>query len=196
MKSVVESLLTLARFDSGELQLDSRPLDLARICGDCAALIRPLAEKRHIALELDLESAGLVADSERMSQVVTNLLTNAIRYNRDQGRVVVTTRSSKNEVVLTISDTGIGIGPENLPHIFERFYRVDKARSRKDGGIGLGLAICKSIVEAHGGQITVTSTADVGTEFEVRLPKRVAAVPEETRAIDESRFEVAAAAKG
>jgi two-component system OmpR family sensor kinase len=196
MKSVVESLLTLARFDSGDLQLDCRPVDLSRIAGDCAAQLRPLAEKRHIALELDLESAGLLGDPERMSQVVTNLLTNAIRYNRDEGRVAVTTRSSKNEVVLRISDTGIGIGPENLPHIFERFYRVDKARSRKDGGIGLGLAICKSIVEAHGGQITVTSTADVGTEFEVRLPKRGASISEEARGIDESRFEIAAAEKG
>jgi heavy metal sensor kinase len=197
MKSVVESLLTLARFDSGELQLDCRPVDLSRIAGDCVALVRSLAEKRHIALELDLESAGLVADADRMSQVVTNLLTNAIRYNHDEGRVVVTTRSVKGDVVLCVSDTGIGIGPEHLPHIFERFYRVDKARSRKDGGIGLGLAICKSIVEAHGGQIAVTSSLEGGTRFEVRLPKRGAPGPDDTREPEESRLEaVAVGAKG
>ncbi|HXY37704.1 MAG TPA: ATP-binding protein [Planctomycetaceae bacterium] len=196
MKSVVESLLTLARFDSGELQLDCRPIDLSRITGDCAALLRPLAEKRGIALELDLESAGLVADQDRISQVVTNLLTNAIRYNHDNGRVMVTTRSSKSDVVLSVADTGIGIGPEHLPHIFERFYRVDKARSRKDGGIGLGLAICKSIVEAHGGQISVTSSAEGATQFEVRLPKRGALVHDETRQSEETRLEpVAMSAK-
>jgi two-component system, OmpR family, sensor kinase len=172
MKSVVESLLTLARFDSGELQLECRPIDLAKIAGDCAGQIRPLAEKRQITLELDLGSAGLIADSDRLSQVVTNLLTNAIRYNHDGGRVMVSTLSTKSDVVLSIADTGIGIGPEHLPHIFERFYRVDKARSRKDGGIGLGLAICRSIVEAHGGQIDVTSSGEGGTLFEVHLPKR------------------------
>jgi heavy metal sensor kinase len=194
MKSVVESLLTLARFDSGELQLESRPIELSKIAADCAALVRPLAEKRRIALELDLESAGLVADSDRISQVVTNLLTNAIRYNHDDGSVVLTTRSAKNDVVLRIADTGIGIGPEHLPHIFERFYRVDKARSRKDGGIGLGLAICKSIVEAHGGHIVVTSSNE-GTQFEVRLPKRGAATAGDARESDESRLEVAASAR-
>jgi two-component system, OmpR family, sensor kinase len=197
MKYVVESLLTLARFDSGELTLERRAIDLSRTAGDCAGLIRPLAEKRHIALELDLESAGLVADPDRMSQVVTNLLTNAIRYNHDNGRVMVTTRSSKSDVVLSISDTGIGIGPEHLPHIFERFYRVDKARSRKDGGIGLGLAICKSIVEAHGGQIAVTSSPEAGTQFEVRLPKRATVVADEPREPESARLEpVAMSAKG
>ena len=129
---------------------------------------------------------------------MTNLLTNAIRYNHDDGRVLVTTRSSKSEVFLCISDTGIGIEPEHLPHIFERFYRVDKARSRKDGGIGLGLAICKSIVEAHGGQIAVTSDTDGGSQFEVRLPKRGArGCSKRPGDSEESRMEVVATgAKG
>jgi heavy metal sensor kinase len=197
MKSVVESLLTLARFDSGELQLECRPADLSRITGECARLLRPLADKRRIKMELDLESAGLVADPDRISQVVTNLLTNAIRYNHDGGSVAVTTRSSASDVILSISDTGIGIGPEHLPHIFERFYRVDKARSRKDGGIGLGLAICKSIVEAHGGQIAVTSSEQGGTQFEVRLPKRGTPVVEESRESEDGRLEpLAISAKG
>jgi signal transduction histidine kinase len=147
-------------------------------------------------MELDLESAGLIADSDRLSQVVTNLLTNAIRYNHDDGRVVLTTRSSKSDVILTISDTGIGIRPEHLLHIFERFYRVDKARSRKDGGIGLGLAICKSIVEAHGGQIAVTSSEQGGTQFEVRLPKRGTPVAEESRESEGGREPLAMSAKG
>jgi heavy metal sensor kinase len=196
MKSVVESLLTLARFDSGELQLECRPIELSKIAADCAALVRSLAEKRRISLELDLESAGLVADPDRVSQVVMNLLTNAIRYNHDDGSVVVTTRSTKSDVVLNIADTGIGVDAEHLPHIFERFYRVDKARSRKDGGIGLGLAICKSIVEAHGGQITVKSSPEAGSQFEVRLPKRGAPTIEESHDSEEGRLEpVAISAK-
>jgi heavy metal sensor kinase len=171
MKSLIESLLTLARFDSGELQLDSRPFDLARTAGDCVALVRPLAAQRRIAIHMDLPAASTMGDPDRIAQVITNLLTNAIRYNHDQGQVVVAIQSSQNEVVLTVSDTGIGIPQEHLAHIFERFYRVDEARSRKDGGVGLGLAICKSIVVAHGGQISVSSQPDGGTKFEVRLPK-------------------------
>jgi heavy metal sensor kinase len=171
MKSLIESLLTLARFDSGELQLDSRPFDLARTAGDCIALVRPLAAQRRIAIHMDLPPASTTGDPGRIAQVITNLLTNAIRYNHDQGQVVVAIQSSQHEVVLSVSDTGIGIPPEHLAHIFERFYRVDKARSRKDGGVGLGLAICKSIVVAHGGQISVSSQPENGTKFEVRLPK-------------------------
>jgi heavy metal sensor kinase len=171
MKTLIESLLTLARFDSGELQLDSRPFDLARTAGDCIALVRPLAAQRRIAIHMDLPPASTTGDPDRIAQVITNLLTNAIRYNHDQGQVAVAIQSSPNEVVLSVSDTGIGIPPEHLDHIFERFYRVDKARSRKDGGVGLGLAICKSIVVAHGGQISVSSQPDRGTKFEVRLPK-------------------------
>lgn len=179
MRSLIESLLTLARFDSGEVQIDSRPFDLTRTVGDCVALVRPLAAQRRIAIQMDLSPATASAtapatatgDPDRIAQVITNLLTNAIRYNHDQGQVMVSLQSSPVEVVLSVSDTGIGIPPEHLGHIFERFYRVDNARSRKDGGVGLGLAICKSIVVAHGGQISVSSQLDRGTKFEVRLPK-------------------------
>ncbi|HUE14954.1 MAG TPA: HAMP domain-containing sensor histidine kinase [Planctomycetaceae bacterium] len=171
MRSLIESLLTLARFDSGEVQLDSRAFDLARTVGDGVALVRPLAAQRRITIEADLSPATATGDPDRIAQVVTNLLTNAIRYNHDQGKVMVSLQSTPEEVVLSVSDTGIGIPPEHLAHIFERFYRVDNARSRKDGGVGLGLAICKSIVVAHGGLISVSSHLGRGTKFEVRLPK-------------------------
>ena len=171
MRSLIESLLTLARFDSGEVKLESRSFDLSRTVGDCIALVRPLAAQRRIAIQMDLAPSTATGDPDRIAQVVTNLLTNAIRYNHEQGEVNVSLRSLPSEVVLVVSDTGIGIPPEHLAHIFERFYRVDNARSRKDGGVGLGLAICKSIVVAHGGQISVSSHVGRGTKFEVRLPK-------------------------
>ncbi len=138
MRSLIESLLTLARFDSGEVTLDSRPFDLARTVGDCVALVRPLAAQRRIAIQADLSPAAATGDPDRIAQVVTNLLTNAIRYNHDQGQVMVSIQSSPVDVMLIVSDTGIGIPPEHLAHIFERFYRVDNARSRKDGGVGTG----------------------------------------------------------
>jgi two-component system OmpR family sensor kinase len=171
MRSLIESLLTLARFDSGEVKIESRSFDVMRTVGDGIALVRPLADKRRITFQINLSPATATGDPDRIAQVVTNLLTNAIRYNQDQGVVTVTLQSLPAETVLTVSDTGIGIPPEHLAHIFERFYRVDNARSRKDGGVGLGLAICKSIVTAHGGQISVSSHLNRGTKFEVRLPK-------------------------
>ncbi len=171
MRSLIESLLTLARFDSGEVKIESRWFDLSRTVGDCIALVRPLAAQRRIGIQMDLAPSTATGDPDRIAQVVTNLLTNAIRYNHEQGEVNVSLRSSPGEVVLVVSDTGIGIPAEHLAHIFERFYRVDNARSRKDGGVGLGLAICKSIVVAHGGQISVSSHVGRGTKFEVRLPK-------------------------
>jgi len=171
MRSLIESLLTLARFDSGEVKIESRSFDVMRTVGDGIALVRPLADKRRITFQINLSPATATGDPDRIAQVITNLLTNAIRYNQDQGVVTVTLQSLPAETVLTVSDTGIGIPPEHLAHIFERFYRVDNARSRKDGGVGLGLAICKSIVTAHGGQISVSSHVNRGTKFEVRLPK-------------------------
>jgi len=194
MKSLVESLLTLARFDSGELQLEHRAFDVSRTASDCVGLVRPLGEQRKISILMDLIPASLIGDPDRIAQVITNLLTNAIRYNHDHGQVVISTRASEESVVLTVSDTGIGIPREHLPHIFERFYRVDRARARKDGGVGLGLAICQSIVEAHGGTITVTPNAESGTTFEVRLPKNgTNGTPAAARNVESRRPEISVA---
>lgn len=194
MKSLVESLLTLARFDSGELQLEHRSFDISRTASDCVGLVRPLGEQRKISILMDLTPASLTGDPDRIAQVITNLLTNAIRYNHDHGQVVISTRPSDESVILTVSDTGIGIPREHLPHIFERFYRVDRARARKDGGVGLGLAICRSIVEAHGGTIMVTPNAESGTTFEVRLPRDgTSGAPAAVRDVESRRSEISAA---
>jgi two-component system phosphate regulon sensor histidine kinase PhoR len=111
-----------------------------------------------------------MGDPAALMQVVMNLLNNAINYNRENGSITVQLEKTDGEVRLTVSDTGCGIPEPDLPYIFERFYRVDKARSRVSGGTGLGLAICKAIVEAHGGEIGVESEADEGSRFWVRLP--------------------------
>ena len=130
----------------------------------------PLSSEKNITLEADLQPMEITADATRISQVLINLLTNAIRYNRDGGSVQVSLKTDGKYAQLTVTDTGVGIPPEHQPHVFERFYRVDKARSREVGGSGLGLAICKNIIDAHGGTITLQSSPDAGSTFIVRLP--------------------------
>lgn len=170
MKSLVEGLLMLARFDSGEPALESTEFDLSHATQECVELLQPLAAVRAIQLESDLPATRIRADRGRISQVITNLLTNAIRYNRDGGTVRISLAGGSEGAVMRVADTGVGIDRQELNNIFDRFYRIDKARSRVDGGSGLGLSICKTIVEAHGGTIHVTSEPGVGSTFEVRLP--------------------------
>ena len=170
MKSLIESLLLLARFDAGHPDLQWRSLDLAEVATESIELLRPLADERKITLTNQTTSLSLVGDRDRLGQVVTNLLANAIRYNQEGGRVDVRVERVNGHAVVSVSDNGIGIAAEELPNIFRRFYRVDKARTRGDGGSGLGLAICQSVVEAHGGEITARSEPQHGTTLEVRLP--------------------------
>ena len=133
-------------------------------------MLRPLAAERGIQIHCDVPPIECLGDAERIGQVVTNLLTNAIHFNRDQGEVRLSARAENGAVLLTVADTGQGIPAEDIPHLFERFYRVDKSRSRIQGRNGLGLAICKAIVDAHGGTIEVSSQPGVGSTFTVRLP--------------------------
>ncbi|MDM8006605.1 MAG: ATP-binding protein [Phycisphaerae bacterium] len=170
MKDLVDSLLLLAGADAGRLALNRQRADLREVVENSISMVSPLAEAKSVIVQTDLRPAELSVDLSRIAQVTTNLLTNAIRYNRKGGRVEVRLGVDGPDVVLAISDTGLGIPLENQPHIFERFYRVDKARSREEGGSGLGLAICKTIVEAHGGTISFRSKPGQGTTFEVRLP--------------------------
>ena len=170
MKDLVDSLLLLAGADAGRLPLVRSQFDLRDTIEECVDMMAPLAAKRGLTLDSDLQPAEIEADPSRIAQVASNLLTNAIRYNRDGGRVHVTVAAMHGAAVLTVSDTGVGIPEESQPHVFERFYRVDKARSREEGGSGLGLAICRSIVEAHGGTIACESQPGQGSTFTVRLP--------------------------
>lgn len=168
MRRLTDSLLELARLDAGQEMLRREKTDLSVIVEDCVKLIRPLAATRRLQILCDLAPAEIFCDATRISEVVTNLLTNSIHYNRDDGKIRIVTRLENSAAVLTVADTGCGIAAADLPRIFERFYRANK--SRAGGHTGLGLAIAKSIVEAHGGTIEVASTENIGTTFTVRLP--------------------------
>jgi signal transduction histidine kinase len=170
MRSLIDSLLLLARFDAEHPDLQRASLDLAEVANESVELLRPLADERQITLTSSASPLPVFGDRDRLGQVVTNLLANAIRYNQEGGRVDVRVERVNGHAIVSVSDNGIGIPAEELPHIFERFYRVDKARTRSEGGTGLGLAICQSVVEAHGGQITARSEPQQGTTLEVRLP--------------------------
>jgi two-component system, OmpR family, sensor kinase len=170
MKRLIESLLELARLDVEEERTRPVPFNLAGNVLVCLERVHPIAVRHGIQIHHKLEPAMALGNADRFSQVVTNLLTNAIYYNRLQGQIFVETRVEKNSAVVTVRDTGQGISPEDLPHIFKRFYRADKSRSQAGGHSGLGLAICKAILEADGGSIDVTSEVGVGSTFSVRLP--------------------------
>jgi two-component system, OmpR family, sensor kinase len=170
MRRLIESLLELARLDAGQAGLRLEPFDLSAVVADCVDLMRPLADERQIKCEPALAEVRCQGDAERIKQVITNLLGNAICYNHVGGLVRISVRSSDGRAVLTVTDTGSGIAAEHLPHLFERFYRADKSRSRAIGGAGLGLAICQAIVAAHGGTIEVQSAVGEGTTLTVSLP--------------------------
>lgn len=171
MRKLVESLLELARIDAGQEAMKRLPCDLSRMVRDCVASVRPLADEQGVKIHCDLPPIECGGDSDRLAQVLVNLLANAIQYNRPNGEVRVAGKIQNGLAVLTVSDTGRGIPAKDLPHIFERFYRADASRSA--GHAGLGLAIAKAMIEAHGGTIEVSSQENAGTTFTVRLPAKV-----------------------
>jgi heavy metal sensor kinase len=174
MRRLMESLLELARFDAGQESLRPVPCDLSAVAGDCAELMRPLAEARGIGIKLDSRRAECAADPDRIAQVVTNLVKNAIDYNREHGSITISTRIEGANAIVEVSDTGVGIPGEHLPHIFERFYRVDAARSDSGARNGLGLAISKAIVDAHRGAISARNNEEGGATFRISIPVRQA----------------------
>jgi signal transduction histidine kinase len=171
MKAVVEGLLTLARADARQLPLAKEPVAVAPLVEETAGLLGPLAAQRKVAVTVHAQPATVSCDRERLRDAVSNLISNAVRYTPEGGRCDVTLTVEGPEMVLKVADTGIGIPEKDRPHIFERFYRVDQARSRDKGGSGLGLAITKWVIEAHGGSISFTSEEGKGTTFIVRLPQ-------------------------
>ena len=175
MRRLADSLLELARLDSACAQDPRTPADLARIAADCIAQVQPLAAERNIRIESDLQPGPLTGHPDRLARVFTNLIANALEYNRPGGRILVKTGTLAGEIIAVVADTGIGIAPEDLPHVFERFYRTAAARSGAEGHAGLGLAICKAIVEAHGGRMEAASTPGSGTSITVKFPASTAA---------------------
>jgi signal transduction histidine kinase len=167
---LVSDLEMLAKSES-DMRPEKTEVNLLELARETALTWQAEAEKKHITLAVEGGDATVRADKNRMVQVVTNLLSNAIKYTPENGRVKISISDSGKYGVMTVLDNGIGIPAEDLPYIFERFYRVDKSRTRASGSSGIGLAIVKSIVTAHGGKIKVHSEAGNGSEFIVELPK-------------------------
>jgi two-component system, OmpR family, sensor kinase len=172
MRRLTEQLLTLARFDAGAEPMDRAAIDLRQLAEEGVERIRPLAAQRSLTLHCDLGPAPCLGDPARLAQVIDNLLSNATHYNREGGEIRLSTRIAGPASTLTVADTGIGIAADDLPHVFDRFFRADKVRSRADGHCGLGLAISQMIIAAHGGMIEVSSQPGAGTTFVVSLPAR------------------------
>ncbi len=170
MARLVDQLLTLARADAGQLGLRTSPGDLRVIVAEALEPYQTV-EAPQIESSFADHPVSVQADADHLGRVVTNLIDNALRHTPASGKIVVSCSVDGSQAVISIGDTGEGIEASHLPHLFDRFYRVDAARARKDGGSGLGLAICKSIVEAHGGSLVVTSELGKGTSVKVFLPK-------------------------
>jgi two-component system, OmpR family, sensor histidine kinase BaeS len=169
---LVDDLKTLSLADAGELPLNYQPIVPEVLLQRAANAHRVQAEFKNItiAVEISPDLPEVSVDVERMAQVLGNLMSNALRYTNPGGRITLTAAKSGNQVMLIVADNGAGITPENLPFIFERSFRGDKARQHLEGETGLGLAIAKSLVEAQGGAISVKSEVDKGTTFTILLP--------------------------
>jgi heavy metal sensor kinase len=170
MQGLVNGLLTLARADSGDLTLSRDDVRFDRVVAEAIDGLRPLAVKHDVTVDASSEPVIVTGDRDRLHDLVSNLLFNAMTYNRPGGCVSVDARRDGEWIALRVRDTGIGISPADLPHIFDRFYRAEAARARDTSGAGLGLALARWIVAAHGGTIACTSDAGTYTEFVVRLP--------------------------
>ncbi len=181
LNQLILDLLSLARLESGQELFEHRPLSLAPVVASCVESHRGRAHAKNLSLSFNPgpldEDTFILADEEAMRQILDNLIDNAIKYTPDFGSVSVTCYSDRNEVAIEVADTGIGIPRDDLPRIFERFYRVDKARSRELGGTGLGLSIVKHLMQSLGGQIDVTSRVASGSKFTIHLPRCLNAQP-------------------
>lgn len=168
---LVDDLHTLSLADAGELPITRKEVSPHQLLDRVAETYRHAAEQQGIALlvEAQGELPAIRVDSEQIARALSNLVSNALRYTPAGGRVMLSGQAAKDMVQLTVTDTGIGIAPEHLPGVFERFYRADSSRQSATGGSGLGLAIVKSIVESHGGQLSVISKPGAGTAFTIVL---------------------------
>ena len=171
MHQLTESLLTLARLDSDAGRMERGNLALDKVVSETLQVLQPLAGEHEVTLHSEIASASFHGNSHQLGQVVTNLVSNAIYYNRPGGKVNVKLENRGATIQLEVRDNGVGISDEDLPNIFERFYRADASRSQANGHAGLGLAISKAIVELHGGTIRAESKLSEGTVFTVDFPQ-------------------------
>jgi len=175
LNRLVDDLQELSRVEARAYELDVQPVDVAFLVRTVARRLAPQAESKRISLDLELapDLPRVLADEDRALQVLTNLTGNALQYTPENGKVTISAKRMNHEVQVSIHDTGIGIPPEHLSHIFDRFYRVDKSRSRRaGGGSGIGLTIARALIEAHGGRIWAKSAGEgQGSTFNFTLKK-------------------------
>lgn len=176
IKRLIGSIEDLSRMENDNIILHKDEIELTRLFTRILNNFESDILQKNITLDYKGKSVLLYADEDKICQVLNNLISNAIKYSDEGDKIYINVSEEERNVLIRIKDTGIGIDKENLPFIFERFYRADKSRSRETGGIGIGLTITKSIVEAHGGSINVASKLGVGTEFVVKLPKNMGVI--------------------
>jgi signal transduction histidine kinase len=171
LNRIVSDLLTLVNIDSGGMKLNLAELDIEDLLLEQVKRLSPLARENGIELDCSCKDAlEVTGDILKLQQVIYNVIDNAIKYTPRGGEVHCSLTRSGKKAIIKVSDTGVGIPQEDLPHIFDRFYRVDKARSRETGGTGLGLSIVKQMILLHGGNITAASTEGKGSTFTIELP--------------------------
>ncbi len=172
MISIVEDLLSISKFETNELILNKEVFDIKLLIREIIDMQADYAAKKNITLQLVTNNSYMVnADRKLLYQVLLNLIINSINYGRTNGKTDIFIHDMDKQVLIDISDNGIGIAKQDLPRLFERFYRVDKSRSKENGGTGLGLSICKHIVEAHQQTISVSSQDGFGSSFSFTLEK-------------------------
>jgi two-component system phosphate regulon sensor histidine kinase PhoR len=172
LTNIVEELLELSRIESGQVPLKLKATAVFDLILPPLERLQTQAERGQLELiaQLTAQLPPVLADAERIQRVMTNLLYNAIKFTPAQGKIIVSAEVEKDEMIISVKDTGIGIPDSDIDRIFERFYKLDRARTRGRGGTGLGLAICKHVVEAHNGRIWVKSREGKGSTFYFSLP--------------------------
>ena len=171
MTALINDILTISRLESGETGATSQPVEMEPVIREALCSVQPLAEQNQITLRADCEDAPTVyADRRHLYSIVSNLIRNAIQYNRPGGKVEVECHGKSGEMYLSVSDNGIGIPAALQSRVFERFFRVDKGRSRQTGGTGLGLSIVKHTAQYYGGTVGVDSVEGQGSRFWVQIP--------------------------
>jgi CheY-like chemotaxis protein/anti-sigma regulatory factor (Ser/Thr protein kinase) len=173
LTQLVEDLLDVSRIISGKARLNVQPVDLPKVVRDTVDTVLPAAEAKQLRVQVtaDPDASPISGDPDRLQQIVSNLMSNAVKFTPKGGRIQVRLTRTNSHVDITVSDTGIGIKPELLPHIFERFRQADSALTRQFGGLGLGLAIVRHLVELHGGTVHAASDGEGhGSTFCVQLP--------------------------
>ncbi|HPU42805.1 MAG: ATP-binding protein [Dictyoglomaceae bacterium] len=188
LTQLINDLLEVSRIESGRIELRRDVVELRKIIKERATFFQTQTTKHKIILQFPEYPVLVLGDSARLSQVFHNLLDNAIKYSPNGGNVTIRVTDKIEEIIIDVQDQGIGIPPEHLPHIFDRFYRVDSSLRKTSGGTGLGLSIVKSIIEAHNGKISVASKLGEGTNFTIRIPRRFSLVDPLTGTFSLSHF--------